>query len=105
MVQISFLSENVVLETLQKNAKGVHVAHVCRSMNRNGDLRVAWKDIRFVDGAFTTWPKGWGLRLRTTARVKRVLEEHSDLLASGQVVDLRVPGSSALTGILELATS
>lgn len=105
MVQIDYMSENLVLETVQKGKgaprpSSVHVARVCRSMNRNGDVRVTWKDLRFIDGAFTSWPKGWGLKMRTTAKVQRTIEDNLSRLDKGEIVDLRTPGTHALTGIL-----
>ena len=87
-MKVTIVAEKISVETVAKAKKG-HTVRVCRAKRSGPQIDVRWKDLRFVNNAFTAWPRGWGAQAATAAQVERVIEEQGALLDAGTCVAVR----------------
>lgn len=95
-MKIHIVSERIVIEAFTRDKSGYSVR--IRRAKRNGSsLAIRWRQVRFADGAFVKWPRGWGAMQSATAQVLQVLarkKDTFDALGIGETFELRSKNES-----------
>lgn len=84
-IVISYTSELVRVESVRKD-KDCYRVKVCRTMERNKEATIVWKDLRFVEGGFTAYPKKWAGKEKNTKKVLSIIQAHTEALEGGALV-------------------
>lgn len=90
-MKIHIVSERITIEAFTKD-KGGYSVRIRRAKRNGSSLAIRWRQIRFADGAFVKWPRGWGAMQSATAKVLQVLTEKKgtfDALSIGETFELR----------------